>query len=138
MTINVVSETAISIPFKFDSRGNVVRTTDPSKIWADRVLSAVGTMKDERLYLPNYGSEVPLHTMDPLRSIEDLIYDDIASVFAIHLPLLKLKDVITTVNSEEGTMSVEVFYALPTTENVTTKIGFATLAGAGPVSEMPL
>lgn len=138
MTVyNLVSETAISLPFRLDARGNIVKTSDLTKLWADRVRSAVGTMRGERLFQSNYGSDVPKHTMDPMRSIEDLVYEDIASVFTIQLPLLRLNDVITTVDVEAGTLEVEILYQLPTEETVTTQIGFASIAGAGPVSESP-
>lgn len=134
---SLVQEKAISLPFRFDARGNIVTTTDLTKIWGDRVTAALGTLKNERLFMPNYGSEIPLHTMDPIRTVEELVYQDVADVFATYLPLLKLKDVVTTVNSNEGTVAIEVFYELPTQENVTTQIGFATLNGAGPATEAP-
>lgn len=138
MTVyNLVSEAAISLPFRLDARGNIVKTTDTTKIWADRVRSAIGTLRGERLFQSNYGSDVPRHTMDPIRTIEDLVYEDVASVFTIQLPLLRLNDVITTVDTESGTLNVEILYQLPTEESVTTQIGFASVSGAGPVSETP-
>lgn len=134
---SLVPEKVISLPFRFDARGNIVTTTDLTKIWADRVTVALGTLKNERLFMPNYGSEVPLHTMDPIRTVEDLVFQDVADVFATYLPLLKLQDVVTTVNSNEGIINIEVFYELPTQENVITQIGFATLNGVGPATETP-
>jgi hypothetical protein len=131
----VLSETTISLPFKLGNTGNISRTTDPAKIWADRVRSAIGTLKKERLFLPNYGSEVPGHTMDPIRSISDLISSDVASVFARHLSVLILIDTVTTVNSEEGTLEVAVTYELPTSETSTTSIGFATISSSGNITE---
>jgi hypothetical protein len=131
----VLSETTISLPFKLGNTGNISRTTDPAKIWADRVRSAIGTLKKERLFLPNYGSEVPGHTMDPIRSIADLISSDVASVFARHLSVLILIDTVTTVNSEEGTLEVAVTYELPTSETSTTSIGFATISSSGNITE---
>lgn len=135
---NVVSETAISLPFRLDARGNVVKTSDPTKLWADRVRSAVGTLKGERLFQSNYGSEVPRHTMDPIRTIEELIYQDVSQVFTQHLPSLRLKDVLTTTDEISGSLEIEVLYELPTEETVRTQIGFASVSGAGPVSETPL
>lgn len=135
---NVITEAAISLPFRLDARGNVVKTSDPTKLWADRVRSAVGTLKGERLFQSNYGSDVPHHTMDPIRTIEELVYQDISQVFTLQLPTLSLKDVVTTADPETGSLEVEILYALPTEETVKTQIGFASLSGAGPVSETPL
>ena len=131
----VLAETSIALPFKIGNTGNISRTSEPAKIWADRVRSAIGTLKKERLFLPNYGSEVPGHTMDPIRSISDLIAADVASVFARHLPVLILIDTVTTVNSEEATLEVEITYELPTSETSTTSIGFATVNRSGSITE---
>ena len=138
MTVyNLVSETAISLPFRLDARGNIVKTSESAKIWADRVRSAVGTLRGERLFQSNYGSDIPRHTMDPMNTIEDLVYEDIAAVFTLQLPHLRLYDVITNVDTDSGAVEVEILYELPTEETVRTQIGFASVNGAGPVSESP-
>lgn len=136
MTSTLIPETAISLPFQIDARGNILRTSDDRKLWGDRVRAAVGTLRGERLFMSNYGSEIPLHSFDPMRSVEEVIQEDIYSVFSTELPLLKLKDVFVNVSDE--TINIEILYELPNEDNVTTEIGFATVTGAGPISEDPI
>lgn len=100
MAISTVAERAIKLPFTLNALGNVNVSSDPTTVWGDRVRVVLGTLKKERLHDYEFGTRIPLHTMEPMRTIEEMVEDDISTAFSRHLPLLKLKDVVTQVNSE--------------------------------------
>lgn len=106
--------TAISLPFRIDGYGRVASTSDPNKIWADRVRSVLMTSIRERLMRPQFGSEVTAEVYDILDEAPELTYEAVASAFVEYLPRLTLNDVVLVSEDEQnGVVSLEVSYTLP-------------------------
>lgn len=106
--------TAISLPFRIDGYGRVASTTDPSKIWADRVRSVLMTSFGERIMRPGFGSSVPEEVYDILDEVPELTYAAVAQAFSDFLPRLQFNDVqIVSEEEGDGTISLEVIYTLP-------------------------
>jgi len=106
--------TAISLPFRIDGYGRVTATSDPSKIWADRVRSVLMTSLGERLMRPEFGSAVSEEVFDILDEVPELTYAAVSDAFTQFLPRLRLEDVQATQQDEEnGSISLEISYQLP-------------------------
>ena len=135
MTVNVIAEKALSLPFTFDSTGNIANTVDQSKIWQDKVRSAVGTILGERVMRSNFGSDVSFSQFDTVGEIQRTIEENVSALFSSTFPTLEVKDVLAEyiVSSQELVVSVE--YLLPNQDEVKTQVGIATLSGTQPLYE---
>lgn len=135
MQTSLISEKAISLPFRFDSTGNVAKSTDQTHIWADRVRSAVGTISGERVMRSEFGSDIALISFDTVFSIEESVKDKVSALFSTTFPTLVLEDVSVFNNEVTNTVEVTVVYLLPNQERITTQVGVATLTGTLPIYE---
>jgi phage baseplate assembly protein W len=124
-------ETAISFPFTLDDNGNVARTVDQNKIWADRVRIAIGTRVGERVMRTDFGSKIARGLFDTITSMETLVREDLSSVFATQFPILKLGEIETSFDETTNYLTVTVTYSLPnkTTISSTAVVGTVSLSG---------
>jgi phage baseplate assembly protein W len=113
----------IALPFRFTESGGVDTTVDDSKMWSDRVLSAIFTRPSERVMRYSYGSGATGLVFEP----EDLAVKEaeltVASAFSQWLPDLKLLSVNASVESGEladNALVISVNYVLPSGETTTT------------------
>ena len=128
----MANETAITLPFTIDPYGKVGSTTDQTKIWADRVLSVIGTMLRERVMRPSFGTVIPYAMFNDVTSAKSEIDSEINSAFTLQLPLLKLISVDTTVDEYTNILSVMITYELPNQTVVETNVGVISLSGTNP------
>lgn len=106
--------TAISLPFRIDGYGRVAVTSDPSKIWADRVRSVLMTSVGERLMRPFFGSTIADEVYDVLDEVPELVFATVSQAFSDYLPRLTFNDVaVVQEDDEDGTLSLEISYTLP-------------------------
>jgi phage baseplate assembly protein W len=124
-----IEEFAVSLPFTVGIDGKVNGTTDQSKIWQDRVLSAVGTAIGERVLNFTYGSNVYKQMYNNQTAATEAVRSEISRVFLVFLPLLTLSTINTTFVSETGSLIVEVIYQLPNDVVDSVVIGNLTLNG---------
>lgn len=129
-------ETAIALPFGLDNYGNVRKTYDQAKIWADRVRSVIGTLQGERVMRATFGTKAPSHTFDTETMAMDNIAREIRGAFASYLPSLELDSVNVTFDENESVLNVEVVYDLPNQTTVTTNVGIAYISGNKLISEV--
>jgi phage baseplate assembly protein W len=135
MTVNVISERALSLPFTFDSTGNIATTLDQSKIWQDKVRSAVGTILGERVMRSNFGSDVSFSQFDTVGEIQKTIEENVSALFSSTFPTLEVKDVLAEYNVSSEELVVSVEYMLPNQDEVKTQVGIATISGTQPLYE---
>lgn len=108
-----MTETAISLPMRLDSYGRILQTYDQSKIWQDRVLSAVGTMVRERVQRPGFGTRLAEYNYAGLNTFSQDARIEIEKAFSTNLPLLGLIDVDFVVQDELGRFNITITYRLP-------------------------
>lgn len=135
MARSPIYEYAISLPFRFDDFGNIASTTSQSKIWADRVRSAVGTTLAERVIRPDYGTKIPTNLFSDVSKMSALVEDEVQTAFTEWLPALEFDDVAVTVNEAEGIVTAEVSYFLPNKEQTSVSIGIARISSDSPIQE---
>lgn len=129
MVNKLSQETAISLPFSINARGGITSTTSQSKIWSDRVRSAIGTVRGERLFRAGYGALFPLDVLNTEDAVKESIIQDISETFAATLPALTLDEVIIGPGEGSETLYIEVVYSLPNEEKIRTEIGLVTVSG---------
>lgn len=112
MSENII-ERSISLPFRITSFGNVGSTTSEEKLWADRVMSVVGTLRGERLYRPTFGTSIPRNVLDNQTSVETTIQKELINAFSVFLPSLTLSGLQVVFDEKQSTATVNVSYALP-------------------------
>jgi phage baseplate assembly protein W len=104
----MAEQRAISLPFSFNSAGEVAYTTDLKKIIQDRVVLAVMTSFDERVMRPTYGSYVHRaafeNETDAIANVENAV----SGCFTTWFPYLTLISVNPTVT--DNGLEFEVFY----------------------------
>ena len=103
-------ETAISLPFSFNSSGGVSYTTDQKKMWQDRVVVAVMTSLGERVMLPNFGSTVQASAFTNVNDALNSIQEGVRKAFSTWLPVLNLKKVEGQVDPFDGYLIINITY----------------------------
>jgi phage baseplate assembly protein W len=131
-------EMAITLPFSIDSTGNVSRTFDQSKIWADRVRSVIGTLKSERVMNGTFGTSIPDTVFGNFDTIKDAITREVTDSFAAFLPQLTLEEVSVVSNEAENTVYADIRYALPNNKVSSVMVGIATITGNNIINEVYL
>jgi phage baseplate assembly protein W len=129
-------EHAISLPFTLGFTGSIETTTDQKKIWADRVLSVIGTAVGERVQRYYFGSKIHFDTFENVASAESQLYRDISESFSTYLPLLSFNNFQTSYKQDTGVLNVTVFYSLPDGTQDTTQIGTVQISGNQPPKEI--
>jgi len=105
---------AISLPFRIDGYGRVTSTTDPSKIWGDRVRAVLMTSLNGRIMRPLFGSTISEEVYDVLEEAPEIIFAAVSQAFSDFLPRLNFEDVVVVdEDAEDGLISLEISYTLP-------------------------
>lgn len=113
----------ISFPFSIDTRGSVAMTSDPRKIWLDRVRSVISTQVGDRVMRPDFGTDT-LGAVMSMDGIERAALDKaIRTAFAKYLSALTLTSVVLDAD-DDGKLTVSIVYVLPTREEVSTTVEF--------------
>lgn len=129
-----MTERAISLPFSFDSSGAVSYTSDPKKIWQDRVVLVVMTRLNERVMRPTFGSQSSSSLFESYGSATGLLKDTIATAFSNWLKELTLINVSVYTDTIDGYLVAEIFYKYNPNENEqSVKIKTAILSRTGEV-----
>jgi phage baseplate assembly protein W len=128
-----MAEKAISLPFVIDAYGKIGQTQDQSKIWADRVRSVIGTTLRERVMRPTLGTVIPYAMFENEDNAQAEIEIEVSRAFSEQLPLLRLSTVTTTADQYTNTLTIEIVYALPNNEVVSTVVGLVLIQGAKPI-----
>ena len=124
-------ERAIVLPFSIDASGSILSSNDPKKIWQSRVTAAVMTQLGERVFRPQYGGTIKSALFENADSADTLIKRSIQNTFTSFLKTLKLGDIVTSMDSQLGTLSVTIYYQLPNgaSDQVSLKTGTLTRSG---------
>jgi len=130
-----MAEKTFALPFSIDSYGNINSTSDQSKIWTDRVRSVLGTTVRERVMRPGFGTLIPFSLFDTESSAISQVTTEVNKAFITQLTLLRLDKVNVTIDEYTNVLTVEVIYALPNNEVVSTLVGVALIDGANPIYE---
>lgn len=128
-----MAEKAIALPFAIDPYGKVGATQEQSKIWADRVRSVLGTAVRERLMRATFGTLIPFALFETDTTAESQIRVEVEQAFVKQLSLLSLQSIVVTIDSYTNVLNVEVIYALPNNEVVSTIVGLVLVDGANPI-----
>ena len=127
-----MAETAISLPFSLNAYGSIGETKSQSKIWADRVLSVIGTLVGERVMQPVFGTEMTEGLFQSTERMQELISVEVEKAFTIHLPALTLVDTIITSDPQTGSVFADIVYGLPNDEQTNTVVAILAVAGKNP------
>lgn len=125
-------QTAITLPFAFDSYGSVAYTADEKKIWQDRVVLVCMTSLNERIMRPTFGTTVASTVFENINDSISLIQQTIGGAFAKFLPSLSLQKVKGSVDPADGNIVIEVFYRYndkDTQQSVKIKTGLFSRSG---------
>jgi phage baseplate assembly protein W len=138
MTSKIVSDIAITLPFSISAYGKVADTTDQSKIWSDRVRSAVGTLFYERVMRPGYGTSIPTQVFNNPQEVADTITSEVKRVFAQELTQLTLDSVNVYFDDYSSVLNADITYGLPDKTTVNVNIGLASISADGTISQETL
>lgn len=105
----MAEERAISLPFSFNSAGEVSYTTDLKKIIQDRVVLAVMTKLEERIMRPNFGSDVYDSLFENEAEADAIVRQAVTTCFSTWFPYLNLRTVNGSVVDE--VLEFEIFYS---------------------------
>jgi len=124
-------ERAIVLPFSLDSSGAILSSSDQNKIWQSRVIAAVMTELGERVFRPQYGGSIKSAMFETTEAADAVVKRSVATTFSSYLETLKLVDIKTAMDSQLGTLSVTIYYKLPSGEydQVSVKAGYLTRSG---------
>jgi len=126
---------ALSLPFHFDSAsGGLATTTDPAKLWQDRVIVAVMTNLGERVMRPTFGSDAPKTVGHNLSDAVSIISQSVTVAFSRWLTDLDLLEVTGFTDSVDGYLVIQIKYKYRAQSiNQTVNIKTAILSRSGDV-----
>jgi phage baseplate assembly protein W len=126
-----MASSAISLPFSFNSFGELSYSNDQKKIWQDRVLLVLMTRFGERVMRPNYGSLVNQTVFENETLAIEKATTTIREAFSKWLVGLELTSIKPVFDAVQGSLAVSVFYKLPTGEEDTVTLKTAILSSSG-------
>jgi phage baseplate assembly protein W len=118
---------AISFPYTFDPFGVVDTSSDQTKIYQDRILTLLSTIKGERPMRPTYGTDVAKAMFENQGNAKKSIDQAIRSAIAQWIPEVEIANVNVTLFDESGRVGVEVNVVLPDFTSTTVNILSTTL-----------
>ena len=127
-----MSERAISLPFSFNSLGEVAYTTDEKKMIQDQVVLTVMTKFGERVMRPNFGSDIYRSLFENIEESTETIKSSVATCFTTWLPGLELLDVNPVIDVDNGVIDVQIEYRkglITLTQSLRLNSGFFTRSG---------
>lgn len=127
-----MKEIAVSLPMALDAYGRVATTTSQAKIYADRVLSVIGTNLKERVMLASFGTTVASYLYVSIEKAVSAIPDVISRAFAEFLPALTYSEAKVLYDDLTGTISIDIIYELPNGEETSTVLEIVAIASANP------
>lgn len=129
-------EVAIALPFGLDNYGNVRKTYDQSKIWADRVRSVIGTLRGERVMRAAFGTRIPTHTFDNDAVATENVTREVRGAFSSFLPKLRLTEVNVSFDDDTASVQLEILYELPNQTQGSVNVGIAYISENKLLSEV--
>lgn len=124
---------AISLPFGFNEFGEVSYSTDPRKIWQDRVYTAILTQTGERLMRPGYGTSFLDASFENEQIAAEICIKAASTAFSTHLKELELVRTTPIFNPDTSTMELSIVYKLPSGEPDTVTLTTAILSRSGDI-----
>lgn len=124
-------ERAIVLPFSVDTSGSILSSNDPKKIWQSRVISAVMTQLGERVFRSQYGGTIKSALFENIDGADTLVRRSVEGTFAAFLKTLELTNIEMSMDSQEGAISVTIYYKLPSgqLDQVSLRTGTLTRSG---------
>jgi phage baseplate assembly protein W len=104
-----MTQRAISLPFSFNSAGELSYTADEKKIIQDRLVLAIMSRPGERVMRPSFGSSVYRTLFEDENTAISIATEAVAACFAEFFPYLVLTEVIP-IQDEDGTLEIEIAY----------------------------
>lgn len=121
-------ELAIALPFKINQYGVVDKSSDLKKIWADRVLSVIGTHVGERIFRPTFGTSTAASLFSTVTAATEAVQKEVKAAFVSWLPTLSLDSVNVSFDDYTNEVSVEVVYSLPDGKGIASVIGVIAIS----------
>ena len=127
----------IDYPFTFSKSfdgkniSSVAYTTDPKKIWQNRILMVLGTRPGERIMRPDFGSNLYTVLFESQSDALSIASTSINEAFVSWLPDLTLKQVNPSFDKNTNTLIINILYGLPNGEvdSVTINTGIFNRSG---------
>jgi phage baseplate assembly protein W len=126
-------ERAIILPFSVNASGSILSSNDQKQIWQSRVTTAVMTEIGERVFRPTYGGTVKSSLFESEADAFSIISNSIKDVFNKYLTGLSLINVSTSIDRQQGVLSVTIDYALPNKDKAQVSFKTGTLDRTGKV-----
>ena len=121
---------AISYPFSIDTHGHIASTTDPRKIWQDRVRAVINTQLGDRVMRPGFGVDTEAAIMNFGTPAQTELTTNLKNAFVSQLPSLNVKEIKASMDSASAVLTVEIWFTLPdktlTSTSVTYNAGVVT------------
>jgi phage baseplate assembly protein W len=126
-------ERTIILPFSVDASGSILSSNDQKQIWQSRVTTAVMTEIGERVFRPTYGGTVKSALFESAADASSIISNSIKDVFNKYLTGLSLLNVSSSIDQQQGILSVTIDYALPNKDKAQVSFKTGTLDRTGKV-----
>jgi phage baseplate assembly protein W len=114
----------INFPYTVDASGVVGATTNPAKVYLDRVLTLLSTTVGQRPMLPTYGVDWSTSLFENDNKAQPAITGAIQTAVAKWLPEISVTSVTFDSNKADGVENVTVGLKLP--DNTITSITLNT------------
>ena len=111
-----MANSVISLPFSFNSYGQIATTSDPRIIWKNRVRQVLLTRFGERLMIPSFGSGILNTLFETEETAAEMIGRAVTIAFNEWLSALKLISINPVFDPASGALSLSITYALPSGE----------------------
>lgn len=124
---------AINFPFRLDSFGRVVDTTDQRKIYLDRILTVLSTINGQRTMRPTYGVDLTRGIYETGGDMQAGMQQAIRTAITTWVPDVSIEKILITEPNMDGISTVDLSVTLPDKSTATVSVNTAYLTPDGTI-----
>lgn len=125
-----MAQRAISLPFKFNSNGEVGYTTDYKKMVQDHVIGIIMTLYKERVMTPTFGTAARTAIFETQEEAQYIVTSEVRAGLASWLPEISINKIETS-KEETDILKISVYYSLPTETEDSVSIRYGLFSRSG-------
>jgi phage baseplate assembly protein W len=114
----------LSYPFSIATNGAVATSTDPRKIWQDRVRAVINTQVGDRVMRPGFGTNTAGAVMNYGTPAQNELTQNIKTAFVTWLPSLNVNNIDVSMDDASAVLTVQVWFTLPSGEQTTASVSY--------------
>lgn len=103
----------IAYPFILDPLGKIVKTSDPNKIYLDKIMTLLSTLIDQRPMRSTYGTDIFRSLYETGNNYQQALKEAITRAMFLFLPEVSIKELNISEIDSSGKSVVTILFGFP-------------------------